>query len=489
MRWSKLFIPTLREAPAGIATAGDRLLTRAGYQREDAWLFLGRRSLHRIMNMVRAELDALGAQEILSPTQPMTQLARELRSYKQLPQIWYQFQDILEVVSFDRSAEGREERYRAVGGAFQSVLSRCGVECVTAEMVTGVRLVVPCETGEDSIARAGSYAADLASAVSTATVPAAADPEGDSAPEPFHTPSRKTIAELADFTGLPETSHIKSLVMSADGELVMAVIRGDHQLSEAKLAHVVKARELRPATPEEMRKQFGAGAGSLGPVGVTGIQILADEALRGRRNMIAGANRDDYHLRHVTPGKSFEADFFDLRQAAEGEICAANGETLQIESVRSLALLAKERLDDELHVTDESGKEAALFVGLYSLSLTKILWAAAEQHQDADGLILPASIAPFDLVITPVDFNSEAQRGAAQTISDAAAGVGLEVLLDDREERPGVKFKDADLIGIPWRITIGKKLDQGIVEVFERRTKHKSDVPLGEALGFIHTRR
>ncbi len=489
MRWSKLFIPTLREAPAGIATAGDRLLTRAGYQREDAWLYLGCRSLRRIANMVRAELDALGAQEILSPTQPMTHLARELRSYKQIPQIWYQFHDGLDIVSFDRSAEGREERYRAVGETFQSILRRCGVECLTAETISGAKLVVPCESGDDSIARAGSYAADLPSAVSVATPPAAPDPEGDSAPEPFHTPNRKTIAELADFTGLPETSHIKSLVMSAGGKLFMAILRGDHQLSETKLANVLEARELRPATPEEMRKQFGAGAGSLGPVGVAGLRILADEALRGRRNMIAGANRDDYHLRHVTPGVSFATEFFDLRQAAEGEMYAANGEPLRIEMAHSLASLAKHREDHELHVTDESGKEVAVFVGSYSLEPSRILWAAAEQHQDADGLILPALLAPFDLVITPVDFNSEAQRGAAQAISDAAAGAGLEVLLDDREDRPGVKFKDADLIGIPWRITIGKKVDQGIVEVFERRAKQKSDVPLSEAIGFIHTRR
>jgi len=439
--------------------------------------------------MVRAELDALGAQEVLSRVQPMTHLARDLRSYKQIPQIWYQFHDDLDIVSFDRSAEGREERYRAVVEAVQSILQRSGVEFLTAEEISGAKFVVPCASGEDSIARAGSYAADLPSAVSAATPPTVPDPAGDSAPEPFHTPNRKTIAELADFTGLPETSHIKSLVMSADGALVMALLRGDHQLSEAKLAHILQARELRPATPEEMRKQFGAGAGSLGPVGVAGLRILADETLRGRRNMIAGANRDDYHLRHVTPGVSFAADFFDLRQAAEGEICAANGEPLRIETARSLASLIRERTDDELHVTGESGKEAGLFVGSYSFALSGILWAAAEQHHDADGLVLPNSIAPFDIVITPVDFNSEAQRGAAQAIADAAAGAGLEILLDDREDRPGVKFKDADLTGIPWRITIGKKLDQGIVEVFERQTKQKSDVPLGEALGFIHTRR
>lgn len=257
MLWSKLIIPTLREPPAGIPTLGGRLLTRAGYLRGDTHLFLGQRSLDRIARLVRQELD--------SPVDPLQ--------------------------------------------AFRNVFRRCEIECRIAESSGGSKFVVPCEAGEDLIARAGAYVADLSSAVSTPTPPAAPDPEGDLSPEPFHTPSRKTIAELAAFTGLPETSHVKSLVMAAGDTLLMVLLRGDHRLSETKLARVLGTSSLRPATPEEIRGHFGAGAGSLGPVGAAGIRILADEALRGRRNMIAGANRDDYHLRHVTPKKISQPGF------------------------------------------------------------------------------------------------------------------------------------------------------------------------------------
>lgn len=489
MVWSKVFIPTLREAPAGIPTAGGRYLARAGYQREEAWLFLGRRSLRRIANMVRAELDVLGAQEMLSPKQPIPHFARELRSYKQLPQLWWQFRDAVEAVSFDRSSEDREQRYQAMRAAIQNVLRNCRVECMIADSIWGEKFVIPCLSGEDAIVRAGSYVADLSSAVSTATPPSVPDPEGDFAPEAFHTPNRKTIADLSEFTGLPETSHIKSLVMVADRDLVMVLLRGDHQLSEAKLSRALAAKILRPAIPSEMQKALGAEPGSLGPIGVTGMRILADEALRGRRNMIAGANRDDYHLRHVTPEISFEAEFFDLRQANAGELHAATGEALKIEKAVILASLSCDPPDEQLHVTGENGAEVPVFLSSFSIAGTNLLWAAAEQHHDSDGLALPPPIAPFDIVITPVDFASEAQRNAAQAMIDAASAMGLEVLLDDRDERPGVKFKDADLIGVPWRIIIGKKLEQGMVEVFERRTKQKSDVPLSEAIGLIHTRR
>lgn len=485
-RWSALFIPTLREAPAGLLTEGDKLLARAGYMRGRACLHLGRRSLRRIVAMIRGELDALGAQEILAPPgQPIEPLARELRSYRQLPQIWYQFDSRLEARWFASSPPEPETMLRV----FRAILGRCGIECLTAEALDGLRLVIPSESGEDSIARAGSYVADLASAKGLAIEPAVPDPEGDFAPEPFHTPNRKTIAELADFTGLPATSHMKSLVIAADGALVMALARGDHQLSEAKLAHALNANALRPATPQEIRQRFGARAGSLGPMGVTGIRILADEALRGRRNMIAGANRDDYHLRHVTPGEDFPVEFFHLRQPAAGEICVRTGEPLRIQKAVTMASLSNRMPVADLHVTDEGGREIPLCVGSYHLALDRILWAAAEQNHDADGLLMPPDLAPFDLIVTPVDVSVEAQRQAAAEIGESAQRAGLDVLLDDREERPGVKFKDADLTGIPWRITIGKKLGQGIVEVFERRTKQKSDVALDAAVAFLSTRR
>lgn len=483
--WSKLFIPTLREAPAGLATEGAKLLARAGYVRGETSLFLGQRARRRIAAVIRRELEPLGAQELhTSDAAAMFDLARELRSYKQLPQLWFRLDSDLDVVSL----EAREAGFEVVSRAIRAVLEACKVECLTAKSVDGLRLVIPSESGKDVVARAGDHLAEFSSAVSLAVAPAALDPEGDLTPEPFHTPNRKTIAELAQFTGLPETSHIKSLVMSSGGVLVMALLRGDHQLSEAKLAHALGAAGLRPACANEILDRFGANPGSLGPVDIEGIRILADEALCGRRNMIAGANRDDYHLRHVTPGKAFACDFFDLRQACEGERSTANGEPLRVENAVILAALRKRPVGPDLHVTAEAGREVPLDCGSYSLSLDRVLWAIAEQHHDADGLALPAAIAPFDVIVTPLDPSTEPHRAAVAAICEAAQQAGLDVLIDDRDERPGVKFKDNDLTGIPWRIVIGKKLAQGQVEVFERKTKQKSEAALEAAVDLIRTR-
>ena len=244
---------------------------------------------------------------------------------------------------------------------------------------------------------------------------------------------------------MPATSHIESLVLIAGGEKsgekpVMVLVRGDHQLSEEKLKSVLRLPEVRPANSEEIRNLFGAGAGSLGPVGVRAVRILAaDDALRGRRNLIAGANQDDYHLRNVTPGKDFEAEFFHLRRDTEDGDSIHDGETLRFEAME-LAWLEQD-LAHGLHVTGESGQEVPVCAGDYGINLGRILWAAAQQHQDQDGLALPASIAPLDVVITPVNFATEAQRNAAVEIAEAAHAAGLDVLLDDRDERPGVKFK------------------------------------------------
>ena len=483
MLWTKLFLPTLREAPAGISSAGGRLLARAGYCRGDAHLFLGQRSLRRIARIVREELDSLGAQELSVPSnQPMTALARELRSYKQLPQIWYQSAGEFEIRCFGIGKVDLQE-------SFRTIFRRCGIECLTADAPAGARFVVASDSGQDSVARAGTSIADLAGAACDPKPPQAPDLEGDHLPALLYTPHRKTIAELAAFTGLPDTSHIKSLVMAdANGALVMALLRGDHQLSEVKLARVLGATGVRPANPDEIRRRFGAGAGSLGPVGVAaGVRILTDEALRGRRNMIAGANRDDYHLRHVTPGEDFPAEYFDLRLAAAGD--TIHGEPLRIEPVVTLAAVSYEVPSGDLHVTGADGIDTPLSVGCSTLSIEQVLWAAAEQHNDPDGLAMPPEIAPFDLIVTPVDASNATQRSAAQDLAAAAAALGLEVLIDDRDERPGVKFKDADLTGIPWRVTIGKKLEQGIVEVVDRQSKQKHDVAVGDAVEFIRTRR
>jgi prolyl-tRNA synthetase len=351
--------------------------------------------------------------------------------------------------------------------------------------------MVPSEAGEDFVVTCGqcAYKANLEKAVSKPRDPGAGDPTGDLSPEEFHTPGRKTIAEVAAFTGLPESSQMKSLVMVVDGKPLLAMLRGDHQLSETKFGTVAGDPEFRPARPEEIREWFGAEAGSLGPVGVKNMRILADSALIGRRNMIAGANKDDYHLRHVTPGEDFEADFVDLRQAAVGDACPNCGGPLEIRKTVEVGHIFKlgYRYSDAmgLRVLNADGKEVTPIMGSYGIGIERILTAAVELYHDNDGIVLPAAIAPFEVVITPVNTAETAQMQAAEEIYGACKALGLDALLDDRDERPGVKFKDADLIGIPYRIVAGKKLTGGMVELVERRGKKSRDVPVAEAASAV----
>jgi prolyl-tRNA synthetase len=462
--------------------------------------------------------DRFGRELCLAMTheEVMTSIARGLlRSYKQLPQIWYQIQTkfrdeprpksgLLRVrqftmkdsYSFDIDAAGLDVSYEKHRAAYCRIFDRCGLEYMVVEAHSGAmggsqshEFMVVSDAGEDFVVCGAGYAANLEKAVSVPKPPAIPDPEGDLTPEEFHTPNVKTIAEVAQFTGLPETSQMKSLVMVAGGNPVLALLRGDHQLSEAKLAGVLDASEVRAAHPEELRQWFGADAGSLGPIGVSNVRILIDEALRGRRNMIAGANKNDYHLRHVTPGEDFEAEFHDLRQAAEGDTSVVDGSPLTVHKTVEVGhifkLGYKYSKSMGLHVTNESGEEIAPIMGSYGIGIERILSAAVELYHDADGIVLPAAIAPFTAVVTPVNIKDEAQRQAAADIYATFKKAGVDVLLDDRDERPGVKFKDADLIGIPYRITVGKKLPQGIVELVERRPKRSTDVPIANVVDAV----
>jgi len=564
MYWSKLFIPTLRETPAEAEVVSHQLLLRAGYIRQlsagmYSYLFLAQRSLLKIAQIVREEMDAIGAQEMLLPAlhpaelwqesgrwsvmgdnmfrlkdrfgrdlclgmtheEVMTAIARgELRSYKQLPQIWYQIQNkfrdeprpksgLLRVrqftmkdsYSFDLDAAGLDASYEKHHHAYRRIFDRCGLDYLVVEAHSGAmggsqshEFMVASDAGEDFVAQCPScgYSANLEKAVSQPRVPELADPEGDFSPEAFHTPGRKTIAEVAEFTGLPETSQMKSLVMVADGHPVLALLRGDHQLSETKFAAVLGATEFRPAHPEEMRQWLGADAGSLGPVGVTKLRIIADEALNGRRNIIAGANRDDYHLRNVTPGVDFVAEYHDLRQTAAGDGCINCGaplelrKTIEIGHIFKLGYKYSESMG--LRVLNADGAEVPVIMGSYGIGIERILSAAVEQRHDADGMALPVSIAPFVVVVTPVNSNEPAQRRSAKEIYQTCLALGLDALLDDRDERPGVKFKDADLIGIPFRVTVGKKLAQGMVELVDRREKKSADVPVADAAAEVKRR-
>ncbi len=390
-----------------------------------------------------------------------------------------------------------EKHYRA----YCRIFDRCGLEYAAVEAHSGAmggsqshEFMVASEAGEDFIvvcAQCG-YSANLEKAASRPAPPQAPDPEGDFSPEPFHTPGRKTIAQVAEFTVLPESSQMKSLVLVADGKPVLVLVRGDHQLSETKFGSVSGDPEFRPAHPEEIREWFGADAGSLGPVGVANMPILADAALQGRRNMIAGANRDDYHLRHVTPGEDFAAEFHDLRQAAPGDLCVNCGAALRIVKTVEVGHIFKlgYRYSESmgLRVLNAEGEEVTPIMGSYGIGIERILSAAIELYHDRDGMVLPPAIAPFNVVITPVNFADAAQREAAERIYRDCLDAGLDALLDDRDERPGVKFKDADLIGIPFRVTVGKKLAGGFVELVVRQSRQAADVPVGEAARAVAAR-
>ncbi|HKE29815.1 MAG TPA: proline--tRNA ligase [Bryobacteraceae bacterium] len=564
MLWSKLFIPTLRENPAEAEVPSHQLLLRAGYIRQlsagiYSYLFLAQRSLLKIQQIVREEMNAMGAQEFYLPglnpaevwqesgrwdvmgdnlfrlkdrfgrdmclgmthEEVMTTIARgELRSYKQLPQIWYQIQTkfrdeprpksgLLRVrqfimkdsYTFDMDQAGLDAAYDKHYKTYCRIFDRCGLEYAAVEAHSGAmggsqshEFMVASEAGEDFVAicKSCGYSANLEKAVSVPAAPGNEDPAGDLAPEEFHTPGRKTIAEVAEFTGLPESSQVKSLVLVADGKPVLLLLRGDHQLSETKTGAILNDPEFRPARPEEIREWFGADAGSLGPVGVKKLTIYADEALVGRRNMIAGANKNDYHLRNVTLGEDFQAEVRDLRQVAAGDACSRCGAKLEIRKCVEIGHIFKlgykysESMG--LRVLNAEGKEVTPIMGSYGIGIERILSAAIELYHDKDGMILPASIAPFTVVITPANNADAAQMEAARTIYEQCRGLGLDALLDDRDERPGVKFKDADLIGVPFRVVVGKKLAGGQVEMVERKTRQSTDVTVEEAAATVRQR-
>ena len=477
MRWSRLFIPTLRENPADAETLSLQLLVRAGFVRAVktgvyGYLPMGQRALAKIHRMAREQITAMGGQEVNLDECHAAAIARgELRGVRQLPQIWFRIETPLlrrrQFAGLDVYAFGEDGG--AIRDCFRSILTRCGVN--TLEVDDGFLALLESGTDTAVVCAGCGHAATPRTAGGRPAAQALADPEGDLTPEEFHTPGQKTIADIASFTGLPESAQMKSLVLVANHKPVLVMLRGDHQLDEARFAAKTGDAGFRQALPEELFRWFGAQAGSLGPVGVKNmpaqIPILADTALAGRRNMISGANKTDYHLRHVTPGEDFDAEFCELRQVAAGDACMGCGGALEFRSAVELARLHS---------------------GAYHLSAERILTTAVEQGNDRDGMILPAAIAPFDVVVTVAVAKDATQMEAAERIYGECAAAGLDALFDDRDERPGVKFKDADLVGIPWRVTVGKKLAAGMVEMAERKTRVVTEVAVGDAAGLVARR-
>jgi prolyl-tRNA synthetase len=578
-RWSELFIPTLREAPADAEVASHKFLVRAGYIRQLAaglysYLFLGNRSFSKITGIVRQEMDKIGQEFFLPALHPrelweasgrwglmgenlfrmkdrkgadlclemtaeevMTDIARkELRSYKQLPQIWYQiapkFRDeprpksgllrvrqfmMKDAYSFDIDAAGLDVSYKKHYETYCRIFDRCGLKYMVVEADSGAmggkeshEFMVRTPAGEDRIVSCDgcNYAANLEKATSKLEAVEDLKAEGEGGPLEVHTPGQKTIEEVARFLGVSPKNKIKTLALMADekdektGKVksrgIVVLMRGDHQLNQAKLSAAV-AVATRPMDEGEIKALFQSPAGYLGPIGIEWAKdkkdkglplLLVDDALEGRTNLIAGANKEDYHLKNLTPGKDFHPTAYaDLRAVTAGEGCPNCGNALRIDTAVEIGHIFKlgYRYTESMggRVLDKNGKEVTPIMGCYGIGIERILTAAIEQNNDENGFWLSPSIAPFEVVVSPINVKDAALLNAAADIAGKLEAAGMDVILDDRDERPGVKFKDADLVGIPFRITVGKKVTEGTVEVVLRSTREVRDVRIAAVVEYL----
>jgi prolyl-tRNA synthetase len=583
-RWSRLFVPTLREAPADAEVASHRFLVRAGYIRQLGagiynYLFLGQRSINKIIGIVREEMDQIGQEFYLPALLPkeswlesgrwtgmgdnmfrlkdrkgadlclgmtheeiMTVIARgELRSYKQLPQIWYQIQTkfrdeprpksgLLRVrqftmkdsYSFDIDKAGLDKSFDLHDAVYRKIFSRCGLKFVAVDADSGSmggsqsqEFMVYTDAGEDLIASCPvcGYAANTEKAVSRLEPVVEMEATGDGTPELVHTPGCAAISDVAEFFKISPASDIKcvaymALKRGAAGTPdtwhgVAAFLRGDHQVNETKLLGAIGGAELRTMQAEELAQYLNGPAGFLGPVGLkhdakpleAGLTVVVDKSLEGRKNLVAGANKLDYHLRNVTPGRDFTWTIAaDIRTVNEGESCPVEhcsgklvvGKAVEIGHIFKLGYKYSESMG--ARVLDPNGKEVAPIMGSYGIGIERILTSAIEQSHDANGFCLPASIAPFAVVVTVTNVSDAALAEAGEKLAAELEAAGLDVLLDDRDERAGVKFKDADLIGIPYRINVGKKVAAGQVELVTRAKASSIDVAISDVVALVKTR-
>lgn len=464
--------------------------------------------------------DNKGATVILGPTHEeiFATVAAELTSYRQLPQLWYHIQTkfrdearpksgLLRVreftmkdsYTFDADFEGLDKQFERHYDAYMRIFSRLGMEVVAVQASSGamggkesVEFMAPSEVGEDAVAACAAcgYAANLERAES-ALAPIE-DPEGEMEVERFDTPGVRTIEDLATFPGGASADRqLKTLVYSLDGKTALILLRGDHTLQHQKLMDSTGAIEVRPAQPDEIQALLGADAGSLGAVGVSGIRVIADEALRGRHHMTTGANDNDVHVRGVDVERDIDVDsWHDLRTAEAGEACPTCGEELHVYTAIEVGHIFKlgtfyaTKLD--LTVLDENGKTIPIVMGSYGIGVERNMAASIEANHDEAGIVWPLEIAPYQVVVTVVRPDDEHSAEVSTALYEQLLDADVDVLLDDRNERPGVKFADAELIGIPLRITIGPRgLDNGVVEFVERRTGNTRDIAIRDAIAEV----
>jgi prolyl-tRNA synthetase len=555
MRWSQLHIPTLRDDPADADAASHRLLLRAGFIRQlmaghYSMLPLGLKVRAKIINIIREEMDAIGAQEMLLPCMHPAQIweksgrlavmgeemfrlkdrkgadmvlamtneeiattvALELSSYRQLPQSWYHFQTkfrdeprpksglirvreftMKDSYSFDLDEVGLDKSFNAHRNAYERIFARLGIPAIPVEASNGtmggtdsIEFMCPSQAGEDWVASCPScgYGANLEKA--TSALPDIADESGPAAPERLDTPGVRTIEDLAVGYGLAADRQIKTLVQVVNGQLTLVLLRGDHPLSDQKLIDATGAVQIRPAQPDEIREALGASPGSLGAVGVTHLPVIADVGLRGRRNMATGANTDDVHLTGVDVERDIEVGTWaDLREISAGEPCPSCGNPLELVQAIEVGHIFKlgRKFTTALGVSvlGPDGSAVVPIMGCYGIGVERAMAAIAEVYHDDAGLKWPVSVAPFEATVILLSPRDEAVRDAGATVFDGLRAAGVEVVLDDRDERPGVKFKDAELTGIPVRIAIGSRdLGDGVAEVVSRTSGEKERVPLDQ---------
>jgi prolyl-tRNA synthetase len=559
MRWSTMHIPTLRDDPADAGAPSHRLLLRGGYIRQlmaghYSLLPLGQRVRLKVIDIIREEMNRIGAQEILMPVmhpaevwqrsgryqlmgeeqfrlrdrkgaemvlgmtheEIVSTLATELSSYRELPQAWYQFQTKLrdeprpkaglmrtreftmkDSYTFDLGPDELDVSFRAHHGAYVRIFERLGIPAIPVQASSGsmggsdsIEFVCPAPSGEDLIIHCPDcgYAANIEKATSRLVVVEDADADADAreAPEQFATPGVRTIEELVNQYQAPADRQVKTLVYVLDGQLTLVLVRGDHALHEQKLADVTGAVAIRPAQPEEIQDALGALPGSLGAVGVTQYPVIADEALHGRRGMFTGANIDDTHLRGVDVERDITVgQWADLREAAAGEPCIRCGNPLAVERGIEVGHIFKlgYKYSNTLgiSVSGPDGKPLKPIMGCYGIGVERAMATIIEVHNDERGILWPAAVAPFEAVVVVAQQDDAAVAEAGERAYQALLDTGVDVIIDDRVVRAGVKFSDAELVGIPFRITIGKRgLAGGTAELTDRATGSTVAIPLDD---------
>ncbi len=563
MRWSQLHIPTLRDDPADADAASHRLLLRAGFIRQlmaghYSLLPLGVRVRVKVMQIIREEMNRIGAQEFLLPCMQPAQiweksgrlevmgeemfrlrdrrgaevvlgmtheeifayLALEFASYRELPQFWYQFQTkfrdeprpksgLLRVreftmkdsYSFDVDEAGLDASFEAHRAAYERIFARLGIPAFGVEASSGnmggsdsVEFMCPSAAGEDLVATCPNcgYAANLEKA--TSALPPIEDPaaaELPSAPARLDTPGVRTIEDLAADYGLAADRQIKTLVEVLDGKLTLVLLRGDHPLSDQKLVDVTGAVTVRPAQQDEIRAALGALPGSLGAVGATDMPVIADLALRGRRGMSTGANIDDVHLTGVDVDRDITVTrWADLREVTEGEPCPRCGTSLEfvraIEVGHIFKLGRKYTTSLGVTVSTADGGTVIPIMGSYGIGVERAMAVIAEVHHDDAGLAWPVQVAPAEATVLLLSVRDPEARSAAEVLYSSLLDAGVDALIDDRDVRPGVKYADAELTGIPFRISVGSRdLAEGVVEITKRANGEKERVPVGEAAAWV----